>query len=153
MKHLILLIILGTSITVYAQKSPEAINVPAAVSRNFQQQFPGAADVKWKLKDNQYKAAFHKHDVWYDANGKLIKQKEDIKNTDLPTAIKQTVEREFTGYTIKDADKHTNDGAITYKLELKKETEERKVTFSPDGRVLENVANKEDKKNKKEAKQ
>ncbi|ACU61378.1 PepSY-like domain-containing protein [Chitinophaga pinensis] len=152
MKHLIFIFLLGTGIATYAQKSDQPVNVPAAVTKSFQQQFPAATGVKWKLKDNQYKAEFHKHDVWYDASGKLVKQKEDIKDADLPAAVKQAVQQQFAGYTIHDVDKHTAGSAVTYKVELQKKPEERKVTFSPDGKVLENVLDKKDKKDKKEGK-
>jgi hypothetical protein len=149
MKHLIYILLMGTAFTSYAQKSDQPVNVPAAVTSNFQQQFPKATGVKWKQKDNQYKAEFEKHDVWYDASGKLVKQKEDIRDADLPAAVKQAVQQQFAGYTIHDVDKHSAGAAITYKVELKKKPEERKVTFSPDGKVLENVPDK-DKKDKKE---
>lgn len=151
MKHLILLILLGTGISSYAQKSDkEPVNVPAAVTKSFQQQYPKATGVKWKLKDNQYKAEFEKHDVWYDATGKLVKQKEDIKDADLPAAVKQAVQQQFAGYTVHDVDKHTSGTTVTYKVELKKKPEERNVTFSADGKVLKNELDKKDKKDKKD---
>lgn len=147
MKHLILILLMGTAFSSYAQKSDAPVNVPAAVTKNFQQQYPQATGVKWKSKDNQYKAEFEKHDVWYDATGKLVKQKEDIKDTDLPAAVKQAVQQQFAGYTIHDADKHTEGTVVTYKLELKKSPEKRDVTFSADGKVLKNEV--DDKKKKK----
>jgi len=149
MKRLIFTLLMGAAFSSYAQKSEQPVSVPAAVTKSFQQQFPKATGVKWKAKDNQYKAEFEKHDVWYDAAGKLVKQKEDIKEADLPAAIKQAVQQQFAGYTIHDADKHTAGTTVTYKVELKKKPEERKVTFSADGKVLENVLDK-DKKDKKQ---
>lgn len=149
MKHLILILLMGTALGSYAQKTDQPVSVPAAVTKSFQQQYPKATGVKWKLKDNQYKAEFEKHDVWYDATGKLVKQKEDIKDADLPATIKQAVQQQFAGYKIHDADKHTAGTTTTYKLELKKDTEKRDVTFAADGKVLKNELDKKDGKNKK----
>jgi outer membrane protein OmpA-like peptidoglycan-associated protein len=149
MKHLILFLLMGTAVSAYAQKSDQPVNVPAAVTKSFQQQYPKATGVKWKMKDNEYKAEFEKHDVWYDATGKVVKQKEDIKDADLPAVIKQAVQQQFAGYKIHDADKHTTGTAVTYKLELKKDTEKRDVTFSADGKVLKNELDKDKKDGKK----
>lgn len=150
MKHLISILLMGTAISAYAQKSDQPVNVPAAVTKSFQQQYPRATGVKWKLKDNQYKAEFEKHDVWYDATGKVVKQKEDIKDTDLPAVIKQAVQQQFAGYTVHDVDKHTEGTAVTYKVELKKPEEKRDVTFSADGKVLKNEVDKKKGDKKKQ---
>lgn len=147
MKYLITILLLGTTISAYAQKSGQPVNVPAVVTKNFQQQYPGETGVKWKMKNNLYKAEFEKHDVWYDVTGKLVKHKEDIKEDDLPAAVKQVIQQQFAGYTVHDADKHTDGTTVTYKTELKKSGEKRDVTFSAEGKVLKNELDK--KKNGK----
>ncbi|MCF6405975.1 hypothetical protein L3C95_23950 [Chitinophaga filiformis] len=149
MKHLILFLLMGTAVSAYAQKADQPVTVPAPVTKSFQQQYPKATGVKWKMKDNQYKAEFEKHDVWYDATGKVVKQKEDIKEADLPATVKQAVQQQFAGYKIHDADKHTEGSAVTYKLELKNDTEKRDVTLSADGKVQKNELDKGKKDGKK----
>ena len=152
MKNLILLCFLATGITVYGQKNTQAVSVPAPVTQKFQQQFPQATDVKWKEnKAKLYKVEFKsgttkkEHDAWFDAGGNLVKQKMDIAKDELPAAVKQAIQQQFAGYTIHDTDKIDEKGVFSYKVELKKKPEEREVTFSSAGKVLENVLSKEKK--------
>ncbi len=124
---------------------PAYPDIPAVIVNAFQQQFPKAADVAWKETGPLYKVSFetgllgHDHDAWFDTKGKLVKNKEEIPASSLPAEVKKTAERQFARYRLDDVDKIDDNGVIFYEVELKNRKDERKVVFSADGKVLENV--------------
>ena len=143
MRTLILILFFAAVINLSAntQNIPQS-QVPPVIVSSMQKTFAGATDVKWEVKKDLYKAEFkigsRKHDAWIDKSGTLKKHKEDFPKKDLPAAILQQVEKEFKGYRIDDADKIEEDGKIFYQVDLKGTTEERKVLFTPDGRIEKN---------------
>lgn len=124
-----------------AQDMPQQ-NVPAVVVNAFQQKFPQQSTVEWELKRGLYEAEFEiknlDHNVYLDSTGKIVRYKQEINVTDLPAAIKTSIEKNFKGYKIEDVKKIEEGSTLTYKVELEKGEEERKVTFSADGKVIEN---------------
>lgn len=115
--------------------------VPANVLKAFQGMFSTASDIEWERNIDYYKVDFdvnrNDHEVWYNANGEMLKHEEEIKNKDLPRAILDTIEREFDSLQIDDAEKITEAGTITYKVDLENYNEEWKVIFNENGKVIE----------------
>ncbi|MGB6046440.1 MAG: PepSY-like domain-containing protein [Flavobacteriales bacterium] len=117
--------------------------VPAPVMASFNKEFPKAMDVDWDLKGTQYKVEFetgllgNDHEAWYDASGKLLKHKEEISASDLPAAVSAAIAKDFAGYRTDDVERVTQDGAMTYIMELKKTGEEWKVAYDAGGKQLE----------------
>lgn len=142
-----LFIVLGLSIAVLAtnaQDIPQS-QVPAPVVNGFQQQFKNTTDVKWEKKKDHYEVKFEinkiNHKAKIDAAGKIVKHDTDIKHTELPAAIQKTIAAQFAGYTIKDPEKVEEGGKVTYKVELKKDKDEKKLIFGTDGTVISNKTN------------
>jgi ribonuclease BN (tRNA processing enzyme) len=119
-------------------------NVPAVVVNAFQQKFPQQSTVEWELKKGLYEAEFEiknlEHNVYLDTTGKIVRYKQDITVNDLPAAINVAIQQNFKGYKIEDVKKIEEGNAVTYKFELEKGKDERKVMFSADGKIIENVA-------------
>jgi hypothetical protein len=128
----------GLALTSNAQDIPKS-QVPSLVLNAFQTKFANATDVEWELKGDDYKAEFEigkrNHDVWIDKSGNIKKHKEDFPKSDLPAAVKQKLESEFSNYKIDDADKVEVDGKVYYQIELDGNNEERKILFSADGKI------------------
>ncbi len=139
-----LFFVLGFSIAVLAVKAQDIpqTQVPAPVLNTFQQQYKNTTNVKWEKKKESYEVKFEagktKHKLKIDASGKVIKHDEDIKHTDLPAAIQKQISAQFAGYKIKDPEKIEEGGKITYKVELKKDNDTKKVHFNTDGTVISN---------------
>ena len=145
MKKLIILLLAVWILNVHAnaQDIPQS-QVPSVVLNAFQVKFPNATDVDWELKGDQYKVDFEigtrDHDVWIDKSGNIKKHKEDISKKDLPQGIVNKIAKDFSSYKIDDTDKIEADGKVVYLIELDGTADDRKVTFSSDGEVQENIA-------------
>jgi uncharacterized membrane protein YkoI len=117
--------------------------VPSLVLNAFQTKYPNAAQVEWELKGEVYKAEFEvgsrEHDLWIDKTGNITKHKEDFPKSELPHAITQKLQSEFKDYKIDDADKIEEGGKVTYEVDLDGNKDDRKVFFTADGTVQENV--------------
>lgn len=139
----VLMSVIASVVTVRAQDTAAA-NVPSAVVQAFKTKFPGATDVKWDTKKDGYKVAFkvgtRKHDGWFDKAGGLKKHKEDFPKSELPQPIRQKLETDFKSYTIDDVDKVEENGEVVYVVKLKGASEERKISFLPNGNLKEKSA-------------
>jgi len=119
---------------------------PSLVVNSFQKLFPKAFDVEWELDGENYKVEFETgllgtdHDVWFDKTGKLFRHKEEITKSDLPQKVLAKISNSFKGYRVDDVKKITENGKITYTLELKSFTEEWKVAFDSEGNILSKIA-------------
>lgn len=141
-----LLFVLGFSIAAAAASAQKVAQtaVPAPVVKTFEQQFKNPTDVEWEKKTNHYEVEFEinkiNHKARIDATGKLLRLDTDIKHTELPEAIQKAISSQYAGYKIKDPEKIDEGGKISYSVELKKESGDKKVRFSPDGKVLSDKA-------------
>ena len=113
---------------------------------NFQQAFPKAYDVDWKMDMNLYKVDFElgllgtDHDVWYDPTGKVVKHKEEISKSDLPQKVQAKINADFSGFRVSDVKKITEGNNAIYTLDLKTFTQEWKVAYDAEGKILSKVA-------------
>lgn len=120
--------------------------VPSVVVNNFQQAFPKAYDVDWKMDMNLYKVDFElgllgtDHDVWYDPTGKVVKHKEEISKSDLPQKVQAKINTDFSGFRVSDVKKITEGNNAIYTLDLKTFTQEWKVAYDAEGKILSKVA-------------
>jgi uncharacterized membrane protein YkoI len=129
------------SANVYSQDLTPS-QVPSLVTNKFKQTFPNATDVEWELKGSLYNVEFEEgnsddQEAWFDGTGKMVKHKMEISGKMLPETVKATIKKDFSEYAIDDAEKITNNGVVTYKVELENFTQEWKVTFDSNGKVLE----------------
>ena len=138
----IIILVAGLSSAAIAQDISEK-EVPSLVLNTFQTKYPDAGQVDWELKGDVYKAEFEvgsrEHDLWIDKTGNITKHKEDFPKSELPQAITQKLQSEFKDYKIDDADKIEEDGKILYEVDLDGAKDDRKVFFSADGNVQDNV--------------
>lgn len=143
MKQLFTILAIVIAGAAHAQKLEQG-TVPTPVLNAFQQQFKDAAKAEWEKKAQGYTVEFEinkvDHKAWFDASGKITRHDQDIRKADLPAAIQQQLSSQFAGYTAKDPEKRDEGGKISYKVELKKQGDDRKVVFSPDGKVISNTA-------------
>lgn len=120
--------------------------VPSLALNNFQQSFPKASNVEWELKGDLYKVEFEigllgvDHSAWYDKTGKMIKHKEEISSTDLPKSITAAINKDFKGFRISDVKKISEGNNVSYTLELKSFTQEWKMAYDSEGKLLQKIA-------------
>ncbi|ABG60764.1 PepSY-like domain-containing protein [Cytophaga hutchinsonii] len=137
----ILFLVMSTGCVSYAQDIAQK-DVPAVVVNAFQQKFPQQSVVEWELKRGLYEAEFEiknmDHSVYLDSTGKIVKHKQEIAVSDLPSAVTASIQKNFSGYKVDDAKKIEVGNTVRYKVDVEKGAEERKVTFSADGKIEEN---------------
>lgn len=135
---------LSTS-TMFGQDLSQS-QVPSVVVNKFQQAFPKAFDVEWEKKGELYKVEFETglsgidHDAWYDNTGKLVKHQQAITKSELPQKVKAAIDSNFSGYRADDVKKITEGKNTIYKVELKSLSEEWKVVFDSNGKVVSKIA-------------
>lgn len=126
-------------------------DVPAVIKTAFTQKFPKATKVKWsKENDKEWEAEFKmdgkEYSANYDLNGALIETDYEIDANGIPSAVKATLEKEFSGYKIIESEiSETADGMV-YEFELKKDGKKAEVSIDASGKVLEQEQGGEDDK-------
>lgn len=144
MKNLILTIsILGLSITNISAQDIRQSEVPSVILNHFQKSFPKAADIDWEIKGNYYEVEFETgflgddHKILYSKDGKLVRHEEEISKSNLPKTVLASIKRSFNGYRTDDIKKITEGGKVIYNVELKNYSQEWKVVFDAQGRILQ----------------
>ena len=144
MKKLVLTCgILALSFSEVAAQDLQSANVPAAVRSSFQKMFPKAADAEWEMKGNLYEVDFETgalgddHNAYFSKDGRLVKHEEEMPDNSLPKTVTASISKSFAGYRVDDVKKITEGKKVMYKTELKNGTQEWKVAFDAQGRVLE----------------
>ncbi len=118
-------------------------NVPPAIQRSFDSQYPSARSVDWEQEDEgRWEAEFKNNgselSAEYDAEGNLLFTKWSIDENDVPAAVREALEQLYNGYEIEEADKvEMADGSMAYELEIEKSGDEWEVMFTPDGELIE----------------
>lgn len=144
MKNLILTIsILGLSITNISAQDIRQSEVPSVILNHFQKSFPKAADIDWEIKGNYYEVEFETgflgddHKILYSRDGKLVRHEEEISKSNLPKTVLASIKRSFNGYRTDNIKKITEGGKVIYNVELKNNSQEWKVVFDAQGRILQ----------------
>lgn len=149
-------IVLFTSIlvtTAHAQQVSKII-IPQAVTNTFQKKFPKATNVKWEMeKPKNYEASFKINKTEYSALfnvlGSCLETEMEIKNSELPAAVKESLNKQFSGYKITEAEKVEKAmSAVGYEVELGKGKEILEVYLSAEGEVLSKKNEASDKNDK-----
>ncbi|MCO6360465.1 PepSY-like domain-containing protein [Roseivirga pacifica] len=147
MKKQILIFVAAIAIisTSQAQDIPYS-QVPSIIVNEFNKQFPKAKDVEWEMDGSLYNVDFEigwsmDHEVWYNAEGKMVKHKEDISKSELPKAINDRLRTDFKGYSIDDMERITDNDKVVYKMELKALTKQDwDIIIDAAGNVLSKIA-------------
>ena len=140
----------------FGQKPKE--ETPAAAKAAFAAKYPTAEKVKWGVeKPGEYEVEFTLNKIavsaLYDATGKLLETEGEIKESQLPQAVKATIAKDFAGYKLDEIEISTDaKGAITYEMEAVKGKAKFEVSFDTNGKLLSKEQMKEGKREKEEKK-
>lgn len=132
--------VMGSSLM--AQDIP-ASQVPTAVSNAFTQEYANPTDVDWEKKKKNFEVEFEvdglDHKALYNAEGKLLMTKRDLREADLPPAITQKIAADYGNYEIDDVDELVVEGKTYYQVELDGTLRDRKLVFGEDGQEARKV--------------
>src|SRR5690606_41099480 len=118
--------------------------VPANLQSTFTKSFTNVKDVEWEKKGDVYKVEFEinrmDHDIWYDAQGNVIKSKIEISKSELPSAVVSAIKTKYADYKIDSVEVLEEGGKKTYKVEIEKGwTKERKLVLDASGEILSDM--------------
>lgn len=142
---LILSAALAISLSAQAQDIPQS-QVPSVILNQFNKQFPKTTDVEWEMDGNLYNVDFEigwniDHEIWYNAEGKMVKHKEDISKSELPKAVNNRIQEDFSGYSIDDLERITDNGKVVFKMELNALTQtDWDIVIDSEGKVISKIA-------------
>ena len=139
MKYITLIVVSLFSIYSCSQDIPVS-KVPSVVVNTVQAKFGNAGQVVWEKKNKLYEAEFKmdsiEYAVYVDPAGKLIMQKMDIQENELPAAVSEVIRTGYAGYGIDDVAKIERDGISYYEVELEaKGKKDLELVFSSDGKL------------------
>ena len=117
MKGTFMAIVLLTSLSSFAQKTP------AAVTSAFAKNFPGVTVKKWDKEGGKYEANFTKEgktmSATFDAQGSLEETETDIKISELPSMVPSYIKTNYKGAAIKEAAMIVRGNDTMYEAEVK----------------------------------
>jgi uncharacterized membrane protein YkoI len=128
---------------------------PENVVKAFTQKFSDAKSVKWdKENETEWEAGFKLNGEEYSANfstdGVWKETEHEIEKSAIPAPVKQTLDSEFAGYKIEEAEiSETAEGSV-YEFELENGETEMEVAISPDGKVVKKEAKSEEEEDEQE---
>lgn len=117
--------------------------IPNAVTTAFNLQFSTATDVEYTKIGTDYEVDFDiatvDHEALFTSDGNLIKYKYDILLSEVPQAIKTTVETDFENRIIDDTEILVVHSVNYYQLELENQPIDNELVFNADGTVNTNT--------------
>jgi hypothetical protein len=143
----------GINITM-AQEKQGKTEIPAAVKSAFQVKYPKAEKVNWSVeKPGEFEAEFILSSVEssavFDSKGQFIESETEIKESDLPQAVKAAIAKDFAGYKFGEVAKATDaKGVVSYEMVATKGKEKYEISFDATGKLLEKLAAKEEDEEK-----
>lgn len=151
---LLLFLVALLSISTYARQKT-APKIPTAVMNAFKAKFPKVVKPTWEVeKADEYEAEFTVNgtaqSAKFDKTGKWLKTETDIKTSELPKAVTQSVAKHFTAFKITEASKvESAKYGNGYEVEIMKAKELYDVLLNAKGEVLHKEAEtaREDDKN------
>jgi hypothetical protein len=127
----------ASSLFTFAQDIKET-EVPSVVMNSFKGQYADALKTEWEKKGNNYEAEFEvgtvERSVILDPSGKVLMQKQEIANTELPAAVANAVKQNYKSYDLEEAEKIEYNGQTYYKVELERFFLDKDVIFTAEGK-------------------
>lgn len=118
--------------------------IPNAVIQAFNRNFNDPSDVTWKRINNGFEVAFDLLDVAhaarYTADGELQMVKMELRQEDLPAAILQQINEHYRRYPIDEIAQIKMANRLLIQLGISSRTDNKKLVFSPNGEIEEDVA-------------
>lgn len=133
-----------------------SIAVPTELQNAFASKYPNAANVKWETKCGYYVADFYDRNDWdfgytevdiihngiskdvlFDQTGDWHSTSWEVRQNELPEAVKNTINNQYGEYRFDEAKRiEKADGTIYYRIELEKMNVDLEVNINEDGIVI-----------------
>jgi hypothetical protein len=154
MKNLILFLYLGAASVAACGQKLKDTEIPASVKASFTKQFPDVKKVTWSRESAaEYEAEFKvkgsEQSANFDNNGDWLETETEIKKSDVPSNVMETVKKEFPGYEMEEAElTETKDSGSYYEFEIEKGGVSYELSVSKDGKIFKKEEKKDEKSDK-----
>jgi len=82
----------------------------------------------------------------FDSKGNLVETETEIKESELPQAVKATIDKDFIDYKLDEIEKATDaKGVTTFEMEAAKGKDKLEISFDAKGKLLSKEPLKEEK--------
>jgi hypothetical protein len=146
--------------TPYRATDTSVVVAPASVNSAFVTQYPNARTVVWSnydpamttpidwdlagwtpLTSSDYMVTFNMdgndYYAWYDANGNWVGSTYGVRDySSLPTNVQNTINNQYSGYTISAVNQEFMKDRMTYEIELKNSTTKVKMNVDANGNII-----------------
>jgi hypothetical protein len=119
-------------------------NAPQSVISSFTNKFPKAKKVEWsKENENEWEAEFKMNHMEYSANfstnGEWLETEYEIKTSEIPSNIKNILDKNFEDYDIEDAEISETAQGKSYEFEIEVGEQEYEVTIDHKGNLTKKI--------------
>ncbi len=132
-------IVLTLVVIVMAFTQSIAGTPPNDVQKAFDKMYPNATKISWdQEKASVWEAEFvsdgYKMEAKFSEKGIWIQTESDVKVSNLPSAVKETIRTKYTGWMTEEANKTESavEGSL-YELTLKMGVDKKSLSFKEDG--------------------
>jgi len=156
--NFLLAFIVGTSVSPAGDKKISKKQIPAAVKKAFEDQYPNAKIKGQSIESEKGKKYYEiesvdgtiTRDLLYTPEGKVYEMEESMDPGTLADVIKSTLSKEYPKGKIVKAEKTTQDTLITYEIQIKVGEKTKGVTFDASGNILKASKIDEEKEEKED---
>ncbi|MDR5590244.1 PepSY-like domain-containing protein [Christiangramia sp. SM2212] len=125
------------------KKSDSKNTAPEAVQMAFQKKYPGENDPDWEQDEHGYWESHFKQDgekyrADFNADGTWVETENDIKDEELPDAIKKVIKEKYSDHEITEVEhvQNAKKGEF-YDVEFKQKGKNKDVMFREDGTIID----------------
>lgn len=133
----------GTLIKVIAEdagKPHYPLEVTESINQFISDKYPGAKIIEYESEKTYVEVdVLHNgiyKDVYFSTSGDWVRTEWDIRKSDVPSVVLQTLESKYGSYRIDDIELHETPEGIRYAFELEQGDKEVNVSISEDGAEL-----------------
>jgi len=151
MKKLLVLFVCISLVVCVSATNQKDEKIPATAKTGFAAKFPTAQKVKWSIENpGEFEAEFTLNKIEtsavFDGKGILVETETEIKESELPQAVKATIAKDFIGYKLDEIEKATDaKGVTTFEMEAAKGKDKLEISFDANGKLLSKEPLKEEK--------
>ena len=130
-----------TSIFAFSACAQTKDGVPDKVSSAFSKKFPDAKKIKWDKENKmeweaEFKIDGKEYSANFDLDGNWMETEYEIKKSEIPAAVKATLDADYMGYKIEEAGISESANGKVYEFELKQGKKETEVVIDANGKVM-----------------
>ena len=134
-KSIFIIVALAFGLFACAQTPPKSVTV------NFAKKFTGTTKVKWdQEEENEWEAEFkmngNQMSASFDNAGKWLETEKELKKSDLPEAVQNAFNTNYSGYKIDEVAEIEKPDFKGYELGIKKGDEKLEILVSPEGKIV-----------------